>query len=106
MGVSKTTVQCWIVASAIHVHCSSLRPILTEENKLARVEMAMHFMDPQDLTTYQDMHDQIHLDEEWFFFTWEKEQYLLLLDEKNPKDCVKHKSHITKVMLLCAVARP
>ena len=25
---------------------------------------------------------------------------------RNPKRCVKHKSHITKVMFLCAVARP
>ena len=36
----------------------------------------------------------------------EKERYLLRQDEKNPKRCVKHKSHITKVMFLCAVARP
>ena len=68
--------------------------------------MDMHFRDPQDPTKYQDMHDWIHLDEKWFFLTQEKEQYLLLLDEKNPKHCVKHKSHITKVMFLCAVARP
>ena len=27
--VSKTTVHHWIVASTIHVHCSSLKPILT-----------------------------------------------------------------------------
>ena len=52
------------------------------------------------------MHDRIHLDEKWFFLTQEKERYLLLSDEKNPKHCVKHKSHITKAMLLCAVARP
>ena len=26
-------------------------------------------------------------------------------DKKNPKRCVKHKSHITKVMFLCAVVR-
>ena len=32
MGVSKTTVYHWIVASTIHVHCNSLKPILTEEN--------------------------------------------------------------------------
>ena len=25
--------------------------------------MAMQFRDPEDLTKYQDMHDQIHLDE-------------------------------------------
>ena len=36
----------------------------------------------------------------------EKEWYLLHRDEKNPKRCVKHKSHITKVMFLCAVVRP
>ena len=106
MGVSKTTVNHWIVASTIRVHCNSLKPILTEENKLARVLMAMHFREPQDSTKYQDMHDWIHLDEKWFFLTQKKEQYLLLPEEKNPKHCVKHKSHITKVMFLCAVARP
>ena len=68
--------------------------------------MANHFRDPQDPSKYQDMHDHIHLDEKWFFLTQEKEWYLLLSDEKNPKCCVKHKSHITKVMFLCAVVRP
>ena len=70
MGVSKITVH---LASTIHVHCNSLKPILTEENKWARVEMAMHFRDPEDPTKYQDMWDQIHVDEKWFFLSWEKE---------------------------------
>ena len=35
-GGVKTTVHHWIVASTICVHCNSLKPILTEENKLAR----------------------------------------------------------------------
>ena len=74
MGVSKTTV----VASTICVHCNSLQPILTEENKWARVEMAMHFRDCEDPTKYQDICDWIHLDETWFLLTWEKERYLLL----------------------------
>ena len=60
-------------------------------------------MDP---SKYQDMHDCIHLDEKCFFLTREKEWYLLLSDKKNPKHCIKHKSHITKVMFPCAVARP
>ena len=105
MGVSKITVQCWIVASTIHVHSNLLKPILTEENKLARLLMVSHFRDPQDPSKYQDMHDCIHLDEKGFFLTQEKEWYLLLLDKKNPKHCLKHKSHITKEMFLCAVAR-
>ena len=106
MGVSKPTVHHWIVASTICVHCSSLKPILTEENKWARLEMALHFRNPEDPSEYQDMHDQIHLDEKWFFLVWEKERYLLFPKEKNPKWCVKHKLHITKVMFLCAVVRP
>ena len=106
MGVSKTTVQRWIVASTIRVHSNLLKHILTEENKLARLLMANHFRDPQDPSKYQDMHDHIHLDEKWFFLTQEKEHYLLVSGEKNPKRCIKHKSHITKVLFLCAVARP
>ena len=69
MGVSKTTVQHWIVASTIHVHSNSLKPILTEENKLARLLMVNHFRDPQDPSKYQDMRDCIHLDEKWFFLS-------------------------------------
>ena len=61
MGVSKTTVRCWIVASTIHVHCNSLKPVLTEENKVARLLMVLHFRDPLDLMKYCDMHDWIHL---------------------------------------------
>ena len=103
MGVSKTTVHYWIVDSTICVHDNSLKPILTEENKMARVEMALYFRDCVDSTKYQDMCDWIHVN--FLFLTWEKERYLLLPDEKNPKWCIKHKSHITKVMFLCAIAR-
>ena len=67
MGVSKTTVHHWIVELTLHVHSNSLRPILTEENRLARFEMAMDAHDPVDQTRYQDMCDQIHVDEKWFF---------------------------------------
>ena len=59
MGVSKTTVQRWIVASTICVHSNSLKPILTEENKLARLLMANHFRDPQDPSKFRDMRDRI-----------------------------------------------
>ena len=60
MGVSKTTVQHWIVVSTICVHSNLLKPILIEENKLARLLMANHFRDPQDPSKYQDMYDCIH----------------------------------------------
>ena len=53
--------------------CNSLKPILTEEKKWARLEMALYFIDHEDPTKYQDMRDRIHLDEKWFFLMQEKE---------------------------------
>ena len=48
MGVSMTMVHCWIVDSTIHVHSNSLKPVLTEENKVAWLFMALDSQDPQD----------------------------------------------------------
>ena len=93
MGVSKTTVHCWIVASTLHVHSNSLKPILTEENRLARFEMAMDYRDPDYLTKYQDMHGQIHVDEKWIFLTKEKERYLLHQYQKT-QSIVSNTNHI------------
>ena len=104
--MSETTDHHWIIASTIQVHCNSLKPILMEENKWARLEIALHFVDWADPTKYQDMRDRVHLDEKWFFLTHKKERYLLLPEKKEPTCCVKHKSHITKAMFLCAVVRP
>ena len=89
LGVSKMTVQRWIVDSTICVHCNSLMPVLTEENKVARLIMALEARDPQDPTKFLDMMDCIHVDEKWFFLSWQRERYLLLPEEKNPKQCVK-----------------
>ena len=106
LGVSKTTVQCWIVDSTIRVHCNSLKPVLTEENKVARLIMTLESRDPNDPSKFLNMMDRVHVDEKWFFLSRQRERYLLLPEEKNPKRCVKSKSHITKVMFLCAVAHP
>ena len=57
MGVSKTTVHHRIVALTLLVHSNSLRPILTEENRLTRFEMAMDACDPVDQMKFQYMCD-------------------------------------------------
>ena len=106
LGVSKTMVHHWIVDSAIRVDSNSLKPVLMEENKVAWFVMVLDSQDPQDPMKFHDMMDCIHMDEKWFFLSWQKERYLLLLDKKNPKWCMKSKSHITKVMFLCAIAHP
>ena len=63
LGVSKTTVQRWIVDSTIQVHCNSLKPVLTEENKVARLIMALESRDPNDPSKFRDMMDHVHVNE-------------------------------------------
>ena len=95
MGVSKTTVHHWIVASTIHVHSNSLKPILTEEIKWARVEWPCTsgiLMISQSTKTCMTIS------------IWMRSGSFSP-EEKNPTHHVKHKSHITKVMFLCAVVR-
>ena len=54
-----------------------------------------------------DMMNEVHVDEKWFFLCKESNSYILIADEEEPpKRYVKHKSHIQKVMFLCAQARP
>ena len=61
---------------------------------------------------FKDFFDRIDIDEKWFFLTRAKETYILIADdedsdgEEEPNRRVRHKSHITKVMFLCAQARP
>ena len=57
LGVSKTMVHRWIVDSTIRVHLNSLKPVLTEENKVAWLFMALDSWDPQDPTKFLNMMD-------------------------------------------------
>jgi len=52
------------------------------------------------------MFGEIHIDEKWFYLSRDGECYLLAEGEELPHCTCKHKSHITKVMFLCAQARP
>ena len=72
MGVSKTMVRRWIVDSTIQVHSNSLKPVLMEENKMARLFMALDSWDPQDPMKFLNMMDQIHVEEKWFFLSQQR----------------------------------
>jgi hypothetical protein len=54
---------------------------------------------------YGHMYNRIHVDEKWFFLTTDGKQYYLSKENPIPHQSIGHKSHIPKVMLLCAVAR-
>ncbi len=86
-------------------HTSSVKPMLTDANKLERVWWAVSKID-SDNGFYKSMDDEIHVDEKWFYMTKVNETYIMLDDEEDPNRKVKHKLHIDKVMFLAATAKP
>jgi hypothetical protein len=89
-------------------HSSVLKPVLTEENKVARVEHCLWHQDPErDNGVSREMHDVVHLDETcWYYLTRLVEHYYLTPHEADPERNTRHKSHIPKCMFLSAVGRP
>ena len=52
------------------------------------------------------MEDLIHIDEKWFYLPKDGQRFIIVADEEEPYRHVQHKSFLTKIMFLCAVARP
>jgi hypothetical protein len=84
---------------------SSVKPLLTEENKRQRLRFALSMLSNES-TVFQSMYDYVHIDEKWFYMTKPKSNYYLLPEEDVPHRSVKSKRFIAKVMFLAAVARP
>ena len=67
MGVSLNTVQRMLLQKDVcRVHTSSLKPTLTEENKMSRMELALSFIDKNNTSKFENMEDLIHIDENGF----------------------------------------
>jgi hypothetical protein len=115
LGVSKSTFGRWKEAkdSLFTRHRSMLKPTLTDQHKLARVLFAMEEIDETrhdqvsvDGLNYKNMLDRIHVDEKWFYITRDAQGFYLAIDEEPPTRRCVSKKHMTKVMFLCALARP
>ena len=103
MGVSLNTVQQMLLQKDVCcVHTSSLKPTLTEENKMSRMELALSFIDKNNTSKFENM----DIDEKWFYLTKDGQRFIIAADEEEPYRHVQHKSFLMKIMFLCAVARP
>ena len=107
MGVALSTVQRMLLHRDVcHVHMSSLKPTLTEENKMSRMELALSFVDKNNTSKFENMEDLIHIDKKWFYLMKDGQRFIIAADEEEPYRHVQHKSFLTKIMFLCVVARP
>jgi hypothetical protein len=105
IGVSATTIHRLIhKEKLLKPHTSNGKPMLTEVNKMARLEFCLNERGNNGM--YNTMYDRVHLDEKWFFLTRVTERYYLADDEPRPHRVIGHKCHIPKCMHLAANARP
>ncbi len=70
---------------------------------MARIEFVLDEVEENGF--FGDMYDRVHVDEKWFYLTTDGKRYYLSREEPAPHRTCQHKSHIPKVMFLCAVAR-
>ena len=77
--------------------------ILAQSNR--RLEFAKSFVNPRT-QRFDNMYDYVHIDEKWFYMTKINTNYYLVPGETPPHRTCKSKRYITKVMFMCAVARP
>ena len=83
---------------------TNLKPLLKAHHVSARMAFISTFVDTWG--TYSPMYDRVHIDEKWFFLHHDAECSYLVADEDRPYQPVQHKSHVQKIMILAAVARP
>ena len=112
IGVSKTTIARMKQNKQLRVHTMSLKPKLNDDHLLNRLYHCISKIDKNTITStaemkYKTMYNEVHVDEKWFYLVKDGGRYILAADEVDPPPVsVAHKSHITKVMFLCALARP
>ena len=109
IGVKKSTLHKWFKEGLLRRHSSTLKPLLTEDNKKDRLRWCVSMLDRRTLPhepKFMDMYNIIHMDEKWFNTTSKYMKYYMLPEEEDPHRIVHNKNRIGKVMFLSAVGRP
>ncbi|XP_074317958.1 uncharacterized protein LOC141654740 [Silene latifolia] len=119
-GVSIGTVHSWVCQGLLKAHSSPLHPHLTDANKYQRLKHALKclivehvaadFVDlnamPITKIKFLEMSHIIHMDEKWFYISYDGHKFYVVDGEELPHRSCQSKRYITKVMFMCAVCRP
>lgn len=108
-GVSPSTIYRWIKRGIIKPHSNSMKPRLTNAQKITRLHWVMSLSVPKTLTKklrFQNLCNLVHIDEKWFYMSQVTQKYYLLDGEEDPYRCIQSKNHIPKMMFIGGIARP
>ena len=105
LGISPRLVHAMLhQEKTLRRHSSSLKPIMTNENKVKRLQFCLEQIDVNS-GLYKQMLDSVQVDEKWFEITENSVSYILTTEEKEPER-EGEKLHKPRIMFLCAVAKP
>jgi len=95
-------------------NASSLKPKPNAAQKHLRTLHCLERIDPltipsrtEHVLKHVDQHDEVHVDEKRFVACNDGESHILVANEEEaPKRAVNHKSHVTKLRFVSAIAKP
>ncbi|GMF43984.1 unnamed protein product [Phytophthora fragariaefolia] len=82
-GVSRHLVRQAVHEGMLKPRTTLIKPVLTSDNKLQRVEHALGFIDERTLQ-FDPMYDTAHVDEKWFYADRNMRSYLVFDGEEMP----------------------
>jgi hypothetical protein len=112
LGISKSSIGSMKKEKKLRVYTMSLKPKLNDDHYLNCLYHCISKINRNTINDvtglkYKTFYNEVRVDEKWFFLVQDGGRYYLTADEVPPPTIsVQYKSHITKVMFLCALARP
>jgi len=109
MPIATETVRRWCKVLGAVRRRRYIKPLLTPKKKRGRLEWVSKRV-PAGSST-QEFFDAVHVDEKWFYLMRDAERCRVFPGEDGTIRLPEpsrafHKSHVPKLMFLCAVARP
>ncbi|GMF35425.1 unnamed protein product [Phytophthora fragariaefolia] len=113
IDVSIGVIQRLLASHHVAARTTTINPVLTEANKLRRVQYALSFV-ADDARQHGDtfghafdpMPNIVHVDEKWFNHDKKTRQFYLVKGEEAPQRRRHSARHTEKTMFLAAIARP
>ncbi|MEN9567333.1 MAG: hypothetical protein RLZZ69_2529 [Cyanobacteriota bacterium] len=85
LGMPKSTLHDRFKAGELRRHSNSIKPLLTDENRKARLRFCLSMViENEPSPVFEDMLDCVHIDEKWFYLTKETQRYYLAPEESIP----------------------
>lgn len=100
LGIPKTPLRDYFMKLGLRAVSCYPKPLLTDN------ELRWSKPSTSGGHKFYNFEDHIHLDEKWFYICPDGQTYYVFDGKVLPTRKVLHKSHVAKVMLLAAVARP